>query len=233
MSVLAIITARGGSKRIPKKNIKSFNGKPIIAYTIQAALKAGIFDEVMVSTDDNEIAEVSKSFGAAIPFFRSRQNSDDFATTGDVLREVLTEYAAMSKKFIYACCIYPTAPFVTSEKLRLALNQLKSSGADTLLPVVKFDFPILRAMKMNRAGRITYVWPEFASKRSQDLEVAYHDCGQFYFFNVNRFLESGQLITKNTIGLEVSSMEVQDIDTEEDWKLAERKYLLLKQEGVV
>lgn len=225
---LAIITARGGSKRIPKKNIKPFNGKPIIAYSIQAALDSGLFDEVMVSTDDQEIIEFAKAYGASVPFTRSAKTSDDYATTADVLKEVLEAYQQQGKEFEYACCIYPTAPFVTPEKLIEAFKKLEETNAGCALPVTRFSFPIWRSFKMEN-GKVSYNWPEFAPKRSQDLPTSYHDCGQFYFFRTTEFMQTGKLISENTIGIEVPESEVQDIDNEEDWKIAEIKYSFLYQ----
>lgn len=227
-SSVAIITARGGSKRIPRKNINLFNGKPIIAYSIEAALQSGIFNEVMVSTDDEEIAQTSKKYGAVVPFLRSSKTSDDYATTADVLKEVLHSYKQQGEEFEYACCIYPTAPFVTASKLIDAFQRLEHNGADSILPVTRFSFPIWRSFKMEE-GRVSYNWPEFAPKRSQDLPPSFHDCGQFYFFKTSVFLETGKIITENTIGLEVPESEVQDIDNEEDWKIAEIKYNFLSQ----
>lgn len=228
---VAIITARGGSKRIPRKNIKEFLGQPIISYSIHAAKSSGIFDEVMVSTDDDEIAEIAQQTGAIIPFKRSQDAADDFATTAQVLTEVLNNYKEAGRHFKYACCIYPTAPFVTAKKLSAAFDLLKSSGVDAVLPVTKFSFPIWRSFKMDETGKLAYNWPEFAPKRSQDLPLAYHDCGQFYFFNVEAFLQTGKLVTENTVGLEVPESEVQDIDTAEDWKIAEIKYDLFLKNG--
>jgi pseudaminic acid cytidylyltransferase len=228
---VAIITARGGSKRIPRKNIKEFNGKPIIAYSIEAALSSGIFDTVMVSTDDEEIAAVARQFRAEVPFMRSAKSSDDYATTADVIREVLESYSRQNQSFEYACCIYPTAPFVTGEKLSKAFSSLLETGADSVIPVTKFSFPIWRSLKIEE-GKVSYNWPEFAPKRSQDLPPAYHDCGQFYFFNTGIFLQTGKLVTGNTIGLEVPETEVQDIDNEEDWKIAEIKYGFLTSKSV-
>lgn len=225
---VAIITARGGSKRIPRKNIKEFNGKPIIAFSIEAALKSGIFNEVMVSTDDKEIAEVAKQYGAKVPFLRSSKTSDDFATTADVIREVLEDYEQQGESFEYACCIYPTAPFVTAGKLSTAFNFLAENNADSVIPVTKFSFPIWRSFKMEE-GKVSYNWPEFAPKRSQDLPPAYHDCGQFYFFKTSMFWQTGKIVTDNTFGLEVPETEVQDIDNEEDWKLAEIKFGFLSE----
>ena len=189
-SKIAIITARGGSKRIPRKNIKNFCGKPIIAYSIEAAVNSKLFDEVMVSTDDAEIAEVSKKFGADIPFMRSEKNSDDYATTADVLNEVLDEYSTRGKNFEYMCCIYPTAPFVTAEKLQRAFNSLVEKNADVLIPVVKFSYPPQRSFILDD-GNLKYKWAQYARSRSQDLEKFYHDAGQFYFYRTTSFVAAG------------------------------------------
>jgi len=228
---VAIITARGGSKRIPRKNIKDFMGKPIIAYSILAALESGVFDEVMVSTDDQEIADVAKKYGAVVPFFRSKETSDDISNTNDVLKEVLTVYKDMGKNFKYACCIYPTAPFVTADMLKAALKMLKDSDADSVIPVTEFSFPILRSFNIDKNSKIAFNWPENATVRSQDLAPAYHDCGQYYFFNVERFLTNGRLVSDNTLGIVTSPIEVQDIDNEDDWKLAEVKYSFLQKKN--
>ena len=226
MSSVAIITARGGSKRIPRKNIKEFCGKPIIAYSIEAALGSGIFDEVMVSTDDVEIADIAKAFGAKVPFFRSEKTSNDFATTADVISEVLDKYEKMGRSFDYACCIYPTAPFVTAEKLKLAMEKLQSEGGDSAMPVVKFSFPPQRCLVIND-GSLEYKWPENMNKRSQDLEPFYHDCGQYYVFKVSSFRKSGQIIGGKVIPIVTPDTEVQDIDEMTDWEIAELKYKIL------
>lgn len=223
MKSIAIITARGGSKRIPQKNIKEFCGRPIIAYSIEAALKAGCFDVVMVSTDSEEIAEIAKQYGAEVPFLRSETTSNDFATTADVLTEVLNEYTEIGEKFDYMCCIYPTAPFVTDEKLKNAVDMLQSSEADSLMPVVAFSFPPQRG-NIIRNGKLEYQYPQYAKKRSQDLEEIYHDCGQFYICRVSSFMESKSLISENTIPFILPDEEVQDIDNLSDWMLAEVKY---------
>ncbi len=227
---VAIITARGGSKRIPRKNIKDFLGKPIIAYSIEAALSAGCFDEVMVSTDDAEIAEVARAYGAAIPFMRSEKTSDDFATTAEVLTEVFEEYRKMGKSFDYACCIYPTAPFVTGKKLSDSHNILLENSADSTFPVVRFGYPILRAMKVED-GKLQMMWPEHINTRSQDLQPAFHDSGQFYWFNAEKFMQTKRIFTDRTYPIEVPESEVQDIDTLEDWKIAEMKYRILFGDG--
>lgn len=223
---VAIITARGGSKRIPRKNIKDFLGKPIISYSIEAALSSGIFEEVMVSTDDEEIAAIAKEFGAVVPFKRSSKTSDDFSTTAEVLYEVLLQYKNAGKQFAYGCCIYPTAPFVTAEKIKEAYRLLIENNADSIIPVTKFSFPIWRSFKMEE-GKLSYNWPENAPKRSQDLPPAFHDCGQFYFFDIEKFLETKSLVSANTFAIEVPESEVQDIDTAEDWRIAEIKYSFL------
>lgn len=224
---VAIITARGGSKRIPGKNIKNFLGKPIICYSIEAAKASGIFDTVMVSTDDTGIAEVARQAGAEVPFLRSAATSNDFATTAEVLTEVLTQFKANGDTFQYSCCIYPTAPFVTAEKLKSAFELLLKNNADSVIPVTRFSFPIWRSFKMND-GRLAYNWPENALKRSQDLPPSFHDCGQFYFFDTEKFLTSKSLVTAATYAIEVPESEVQDIDNEEDWKIAEIKYSFLQ-----
>jgi len=220
---VAIITARGGSKRIPRKNIKDFLGHPIIKYSIDAALLAGCFDEVMVSTDDTEIADISKRFGAQIPFFRSSSTSNDFATTADVIEEVLLEYRHTGKDFEYFCCIYPTAPFVSPERLKQGYDVLKEGNTDIVLPVVRFNYPIQRALKIEE-GRLKMIWPEYLMARSQDLMPTYHDAGQFYWGRSERFLKQKKLFTESTIPIEVPESHVQDIDTLEDWKIAEMKY---------
>ncbi len=224
---VAIITARGGSKRIPRKNIKEFLGKPIIQYSIDAAMRSGIFEEVMVSTDDDEIAAIATKLGAIVPFMRSTNTADDYSTTAEVLTEVLKQYNNIGKHYGFGCCIYPTAPFVTAEKLKKAYQLLQSNSADSVIPVTKFSFPIWRSFKMEE-GKLSYNWPENAPKRSQDLPPAFHDCGQFYFFNVDKFLETKSLVSANTFAIEVPESEVQDIDTVEDWRIAEIKYSFLQ-----
>lgn len=226
MKSIAIITARGGSKRIPRKNIKEFLGKPIIAYTIEAAIASNMFDQVMVSTDDNEIAEIAKKYGAMVPFMRSEKTSNDFATTADVLNEVIDEYKKLGENFEYMCCLYPTAPFVTPEAISQAMKILEDNGADTVLPVVKFSFPPQRGVIM-KDGYLTPKYPECMPMRSQDLEPMYHDAGQFYCMKVSSFLEQGKVVMDKTMPYMQDDMNVQDIDTPEDWAIAEVKYKVL------
>lgn len=226
MSSVAIITARGGSKRIPHKNIKEFCGRPIIAYSIEAAVQAGCFDEVMVSTDDERIAEIAKSCGAKVPFMRSAENADDFSTTRDVVLEVLACYEELDRVFDHACCIYPTAPFITGKRLAEAMQLLAEKEADSVVPVVQFSFPPQRSLILQE-GRAVFKWPENALARSQDLEPFYHDCGQFYCLNTRAFSKQQLLFMEKTYPVILDELEVQDIDNETDWKLAELKYRLL------
>lgn len=227
MSSIAIITARGQSKRIPRKNIHPFAGRPLIAYSIEAALGAGVFDTVLVSTDDEEIAKVAKACGASVPFLRSAGNSDDHATTNDVLVEVLTELSDRGETFETACCIYPTAPFLTGEKLRDAYSAfLSGNDADTMISVVRFSYPPQRAY-VKKDGRIEFAHPEYALSRSQDLEPLYHDAGQFYLFRTASFLSRRSLFGGIILPYELPESEVQDIDTPEDLKIAEMKYRIL------
>ncbi len=219
---IAIITARGGSKRIPRKNIKLFCGKPIIAYSIEAALQSGLFEEVMVSTDDEEIAGIAREFGASVPFMRSSGNAGDYASTDDVLLEVLTAYKEQGREFASFCCLYPTAPFVTAQKLKTAMELLKA--ADSVMPVVAFSFPPQRCMVINEAGELQMKWPEHAKTRSQDLEPYYHDCGQFYCCRTAPFLQYGTTDLPGMLPMIMSELEVQDIDNPDDWAIAELKY---------
>lgn len=222
MSNIAIITARGGSKRIPRKNIKSFLGKPIMVYSIEAAIQSGVFDEVMVSTDDEEIADIARKAGASVPFMRSESTSNDYATTCDVLLEVLSEYKKIGKKFEYMACLYPTNPFITAEKLRTSIELIENNDYAEIVPVVQFSFPPQRSYVLNEDGSLVYKWPEFANSRSQDLEKMYHDAGQFYVYDVNKYIANRG--PKGTIfPLVCPDSEVQDIDTLEDWKMAELK----------
>ncbi|MDY2699313.1 MAG: pseudaminic acid cytidylyltransferase [Lachnospiraceae bacterium] len=222
---LAIITARGGSKRIPRKNIKPFCGKPILCYSIEAALSSGVFDEVMVSTDDEEIAQVAKQAGAKVPFFRSAETADDYASTDDVIMEVIKAYQQIGQYFDSFCCIYPTAPFLSSERLRSAMELLKE--ADSVMPVVPFSYPPQRGLIVNSAGFVERQFPEYATARSQDLPKIYHDCGQFYACRTDAFLAAGTTDVERLLPLVLTELEVQDIDTMEDWDLAELKYRML------
>lgn len=227
MRILAIITARAGSKRIPKKNIKIFAGKPIIHYSIEAALRSGIFDEVMVSTDGEEIAEIARHAGASVPFMRSEKTANDFATTRDVLLEVLENYEKMGKTFDQICCIYPTSPFITAERLKEAGTFFAESGADGLIPVVQFSYPPQRGYYIND-NKLEWVQPEHCETRSQDLPKIYHDVGQFYFHDVKAFMKENYDTEAVNVPYVMPEKEVQDIDTPEDWELAELKFELMR-----
>lgn len=227
MRKIAIITARGGSKRIPRKNIREFCGKPILAYSIEAARESGLFDTVMVSTDDEEIGEIARRYGAEVPFYRSESTAGDFATTNDVLLEVLAEYEKRGEHYELGCCIYPTAPFVTAEKLRDAMERLEASGADTLIPVVAFSYPPQRAMIV-KEGRLVFEYPQYLDSRSQDLEPHYHDVGQFYLFYTEAFKRNRKLMTGDILPYVVSELEVQDIDNLTDWEIAEIKFRFMQ-----
>jgi len=226
MSVLAIIPARGGSKRIPKKNIKHFLGKPIIEYAISTALKSNLFDEVMVSTDDDEIADVAKICGASVPFMRTNKNADDFATTVDVIIEVIKEYGKIGKDYDYVCCIYPCTPLLKVQKLSESFQLLSNSAHDCVFPIVKFSFPIQRALLVNDSNLVKMVQPENLVVRSQDLDSRYHDAGQFYFLKTNALMEKQKLLTDNTGYIELQEIESQDVDNLIDWQMAEIKYTL-------
>lgn len=222
-SSIAIITARGGSRRIPGKNIKSFCGKPIIAYSIEAALQAGCFDKVMVSTDSDKIADIAKKCGAEVPFLRSSQNADDHATTADVIAEVLDTYAQRGEHYDRFLCLYPTAPFVTAQRLREAVQKMEETGADAVVPVVRFSFPPQRGFILQE-GKLAYKWPQFRSSRSQDLEPFYHDAGQFYLVKEEAFRREQTVVPAWTVPIILPETQVQDIDNPDDWEIAEIKF---------
>ena len=229
MKSLAIITARGGSKRIPRKNIKEFCGRPIIEYSIEAALASGAFDEVMVSTDDKEIADISAKAGASVPFMRSEDMSDDFAGTDAVIAEVLKCYKKRGINFDRFCCIYPTAPFITAQRLKQTMDLLNDH--ESVCPVCLFSYPPQRAFVI-RDGLLRRAYPEYAMMRSQDLDKLYHDAGQFYACRTDAFMREESTDTDDMIPLVLNDEEVQDIDTIEDWKTAERKFLLLRDKKI-
>ncbi len=220
---LAIVPARGGSKRLPGKNIRTFCGKPIIHYSIAAALDTGLFDEVMVSTDDPGIASVAVSGGAVVPFMRGPEASGDISGLEDVVSDVLAAYEGRGRSFAHVCLILATAPFVSHERLAAAYTQLIETDADTVFPVVKYSYPIQRALQFKN-GRIWMIWPENDDKRTQDLEDTYHDSGQFYWINTARFREKRKLFTDNTAAIVIPELEAEDIDGEDNFRLAEIKY---------
>lgn len=226
MKRLCIIPARGGSKRIPRKNIKDFLGKPIIAYSIEAALASGLFTKVIVSTDDEEIAAVARAYGAEVPFLRSAENSDDHATTLDVLAEVAAFYRERAEDYPECCCIYATAPLVTAALLKTAYERFSEAVFDSVFPVLRFGFPIQRAVALDADHRLRMFQPEHLSARSQDLEPAYHDCGMFYWYRPVACLAAGRLWTDNSGCIVIGELEAHDIDTPQDWAVAEFKYRL-------
>ena len=227
MSALAIIPARGGSKRIPRKNIKEFCGRPIIEYSIKAALESGIFDEVMVSTDDQEIAAIAAAAGASVPFLRSNDGSNDHATISDVIREVLGKYNEMGKSFDCYAIIYATAPMIRAEYLKKGYELLMSSTEGFMLPVVRYSYPPQRSYRIN-GDILEWNNPESYSVRTQDLEPWYHDVGMFSFAKVDAFFNTKPQ-ERRKIPLVLDESVIQDIDTEEDWKLAELKFQMLAQ----
>lgn len=229
MKKIAIITARGGSQRIPRKNLKTFIDRPIIAYSIVAAIESQLFDEVMVSTDDQEIKDVALKFGAKVPFMRSEKNSDHFATTRDVITEVMENYG---DDFTVFCCIYPTAPFVTAFKLMDSYKLFSENDADFCIPIVKYSYPIQRAVVVSN-GQIKFEREQYVNTRSQDLPETFHDAGQFYWGKRSSLNNFSSFFSGKVVGYLVSELESQDIDNVTDWKLAELKYGLLKNEDFV
>ncbi|MGA2910173.1 MAG: UDP-4-amino-4,6-dideoxy-N-acetyl-beta-L-altrosamine transaminase [Candidatus Microgenomates bacterium] len=221
--ILAIIPARGGSKRIPKKNVKKFLGKPIIAYSIETAIKSKLFDEVMVSTDNEEIAKVAKKYGAKVPFFRSKKNSEDYSTTASVIKEVLGRYENNSMVFDIFCCIYPTAPLITEGLLKKSFDLLIKGKFDSVIPVVRYSYPIQRAYRIV-SQKIKMIQPGNMYKRSQDFPASYHDSGQFYWAWTDKFNKNEKVLEENFGTIIISDSSAQDIDTIEDWKMAELKY---------
>ena len=217
---IAIIPARGGSKRIPKKNIKDFFGKPLIAYSIEIALKSNLFEKVIVSTDDNDIAKIAKKYGAEVPFLRPNKLSDDFTGTGDVIKHALNYLESKGETYSYVCTIYATAPLLQVQYLKEGFQKLKSSNTKQAFGVTTMPFPIQRTFKITSNGRCQMFTPEHFMTRSQDLEEAYQDAGQFYWENT-QIISNEIPFGKDSIPIIIPRYLVQDIDTEEDWKRAE------------
>jgi N-acylneuraminate cytidylyltransferase len=228
-NIIAIITARGGSKRIPKKNIKEFFGKPMLCYAINACKDPGVFSEIMVSTDSDEIAETARNNGAQVPFMRSQKTADDFATTYDVIEEVVANYKINGQEFDYICCVYPCVPFLSGRTLKDAYNKLIASDNDALQPVCKFPVPIEWAMKIEDGILVPY---DRAAQliRSQDLTPKYFDAGMFYMIRTDVLLKGKSLTPVKTMAYIMDEQEVQDIDTIDDWKMAELKYKLIMEQ---
>lgn len=226
MRKIAIIPARSGSKRIPKKNIKTFCGKPILAYAIEVAIESGLYDEVIVSTDSEEIAKVAIEHGAKIPFLRSQQNSNDFATTVDALLEVFEWYKKKDVYFDYATCIYACSPFIKTKLLTESFETLLTKKCDCVFPVLAYSHPIQRALGLLENGKVIQFDNSNADTRTQDLNRSFHDAGMFYTFDVTKLLVNKSLRTENTCAIEISELQAHDIDNENDWILAEMKYKL-------
>lgn len=218
---LAVIPARGGSKRIPRKNIKSFCGKPVIAWSIEAALQSGCFDQVVVSTDDAEIAEIARQCGAKVPFMRPTELADDHTGTVPVICHAIEWFSERGQVSDQVCCIYATAPFVGAADIRRGLDILTGSGSDYAFAVTKYPFPIQRAIRITDKGRVAMFNPEHFNKRSQDLEEAYHDAGQFYWGQANAWLTGTVVFGPHAAAVQLPRYRVQDIDTAEDWQMAE------------
>jgi pseudaminic acid cytidylyltransferase len=221
---LAVIPARGGSKRIPRKNIKPFCGKPIIAWSIQAARDSGCFDRILVSTDDVEIAQLATMFGAEAPFMRPAELSDDYTGTGAVVAHAIQWQQMQGRSPTAVCCIYATAPFVQPQDLRYALQVLERERCAFVFPVTSYSFPIQRAVRINDAGRVEMFHPEQFDTRSQDLQPAYHDAGQFYWGDADAWLARQPIFSAHSAAIQLPRRRVQDIDTPEDWEHAEWLY---------
>lgn len=221
---IAIIPARGGSKRIPNKNIKLFFGKPIIAYPIETALKCGLFNRVLVTTDSDEIAKIARLHGADVPFKRSPELSDDLVGNDLVLLHALKWLEKQNEHYDYACCIYPTAPFINAKDLQSGLNELNKHHAVSAVSVLRFPHPVLRSFNIDNQQRLKMNFPEYQLSRSQDLPESYHDAGQFYWVDVRKYLKVGQVFSEDTIPIILHSHRSVDIDTLDDWKMAEILY---------
>ncbi|MCL2654214.1 MAG: pseudaminic acid cytidylyltransferase [Coriobacteriia bacterium] len=224
MKPVCLIPARGGSKRIPHKNTHAFLGKPIISYSIDCAKQSGLFEEVIVSTDDSEIAACAKNYGATVPYVRSARTSGDHSPLAQVVAEVLEELDAEGRRPQEICCLLATAPLCTSEDLHTGYRLLLGSDATVVCPVASFSYPPQRALRLNARGRVSLTQPENNLTRSQDLELLYHDAGQWYWIKADGFDENCSLLGPTTTALVLPREQVQDIDTEQDWILAEMKY---------
>jgi pseudaminic acid cytidylyltransferase len=230
---ICMIPARGGSKRIPRKNIKEFNGKPIIAYSIEAALKSNCFDRVIVSTDDDEISEVARKYGAQVPFTRPDELSNDYAGTIPVVKHTIEWLEDQNNTIDNVCCLYATAPFIQSQTISKAFQQLLESETDYCFSVTSFAFPIQRAIKIVQRNKISMFNPEHFNTRSQDLEESYHDAGQFYWGKAQAFKDELPIFTEVATPYILPRYLVQDIDTLEDWIRAETMYRVLQETGLL
>ncbi len=233
---VAIIPARGGSQRIPRKNIKSFAGKPIIAWSIEEAIRSELFERVLVSTDDQEIADVARQCGAEVPFIRPEEISGQFTGTNEVIKHAIHWLEDNDTAIDYACCIYPTAPFIQAKYLKKAHDILVATRQDDssvsyAFSVTSFPFPIQRAIRINEQERVEAIWPENNATRSQDLDEAFHDAGQFYWGTTAAFIQNRPLFSSVSIPVVLPRYLVQDIDTEEDWLRAEFMFKAMLETG--
>lgn len=219
--IIAIIPARGGSKRIPRKNIKEFCGKPMIAWSIEAAKKSGLFEHIIVSTDDVEIADIAKQWGAEVPFVRPEELSDDHTATRPVINHAIEQAKKIYGPPEYVCCIYATAPFIRAEDIAAGLEKLIAVKSDFAFSVTSFPYPIQRALKITAQGYVDMFYPEYRAARSQELEEAYHDAGQFYWGRAEAFTQNLPTFSEHAVPIILPRYRVQDIDTQEDWRMAE------------
>jgi N-acylneuraminate cytidylyltransferase len=230
---LAVIPARGGSKRIPRKNIKPFAGKPMIAWSIETALLSGCFDEVIVSTDDPEIADVARQCRATVPFMRPAALADDHTGTIPVVRHAVQWFEQDGRRPSQVCCIYATAPFIQVADIRRGLDLLQANDCSYAFAVTSYPFPIQRAIRINVEGRVEMLYPEHFHTRSQDLEEAWHDAGQFYWGQAQAWLEERVVFAKASVPVPLPRYRVQDIDTPEDWIRAEWMFSAMRNEGTL
>lgn len=221
---IAIIPARGGSKRLPGKNIKPFHGKPIIQYSIEAALSSGLFTKVIVTTDSDEIAKVARAAGAEVPFVRPENLADDFTPLAGVVHHALEYFVNAGENFDYACCLLATAPFIQAKYLKEGFEKIRETNASSVFPVTSFEFPIFRALKIGDEGTLSMFWPEHEMTRSNDLPHAYHDAGQFYWLDAKKFLRDKRIYCPDSRPVVLPRHLVQDVDTPEDWVVAEHLY---------
>lgn len=225
---LCVIPARGGSKRIPRKNIRLFSGRPIIAWVIEIARLSGCFNEIMVSTEDEEIAKIAREWGASVPFMRRKETADDYSTTSDVLLEVIQNYHKQGQLYDLACCLYPTAALLSPDRLREGKKMMQSDeDLETVVSIIPFSHPIERALVIDN-NRISWLQPQHTSTRTQDLRPAFHDAGQFYWFRISSFVKNPVLLGKSSAPIKLHKTEVCDIDNEYDWSLAEAMFHSLK-----
>lgn len=229
---LAVIPARGGSKRIPGKNIRPFLGKPLISYSIEAAKRTELFDRIIVSTDSEQIAETAREYGAEAPFMRPAEIADDFTPTQNVLSHAIN-FISEKTPVDYMCCIYATAPLISPKYIKQGYSMLLEKDANTVFSVTTFPHPIFRAYKINPDGFVQMIWPEHGLTRSNDLPETYHDAGQIYWIKGDNFIKTGKMISKKTIPLILPRYLVQDIDTQEDWETAELMYENCKAKGLI